>query len=291
MVSGPEKIDLARLAVPAVDPMLPRFLRIRRVFKETLDTVTLEMDDSKAAPAFAAGQFNMLYLFGAGEAAISISGAPDQRHKLVHTIRGVGAVTTPLLRARRGDVLGVRGPYGTPWPIEDAARSGCDVLLLAGGIGLAPLRPVIYEVLRRGRDFGRLIILYGARTPAELLYRKELTQWRTRPNVTVKMIVDRAAAGWSGRVGVLTDLLGAVEFDPAETIAMTCGPEVMMRFSYRELVRRGVPPSRVYMSMERNMKCAIGICGHCQFGPTFICKDGPVFSADRIEPLLGIREL
>jgi NAD(P)H-flavin reductase len=273
-----------------MDPMLPRFLRIRRVLKETHDTVTVELDDSKAAPRFAAGQFNMLYLFGAGEVAISISGAPDRPQTVIHTIRGVGAVTAPLLRVRRGDVLGVRGPYGSAWPLDEATRTGCDVVLLAGGIGLAPLRPVIYEVLRRRREFGRLIVLYGARTPADLLYRKEFAQWRSHPGVTTKLIVDRAAAGWSGRVGVLTDLLGAVEFDPAETIAMACGPEVMMRFAYRELVRRGVPADRVYISMERNMKCAVGFCGHCQFGPTFICKDGPVFRADRLEPLLGLRE-
>ncbi len=275
----------------AADPMMPRFLRVRRAVKETHDTVTLELDDAQAAPAFAPGQFNMLYVFGTGEAAISISGPPARPQTLIHTIRGVGSVTAPLMSIRRGGVLGVRGPYGSAWPVEESARIGADVLLLAGGIGLAPLRPVIYEILRRRREFGNLIILYGARTPADMLYRKELAQWRSSPGVTVKMIVDRAAAGWSGRVGVITDLLGAVEFDPAETIAMACGPEVMMRFCYRDLLRRGVPPQRVYMSMERNMKCAVGLCGHCQLSPVFICKDGPVFRADRIEPLLGIREL
>ena len=286
MATGPDSAASIR-----VDPMMPRFLRLRRVLRETDDTVTLELDDSVAAPGFAPGQFNMLYLFGAGEVAISISGSPQRPQTLAHTIRGVGSVTAPMLRARRGDVLGVRGPYGSAWPVEEAARSGCDLLLLAGGIGLAPLRPLIYQVLGRRREFGRLFILYGARTPSDLLYRKELAQWRAYPGVTVKLIVDRAAAGWSGRVGVLTELLGAVEFDPAETIAMACGPEVMMRFSYRELLRCGVAAERIYMSMERNMKCAIGLCGHCQFGPVFICKDGPVFRAERVERLLGIREL
>jgi NAD(P)H-flavin reductase len=273
------------------DQMLPRFLRIRRALKETHDTVTLEIDDSEAAPRFAPGQFNMLYLFGAGEVAISISGSPDRPETLAHTIRAVGAVTAPLVHTRRGDLIGVRGPYGSAWPVDEAEKTGCDLLLLAGGIGLAPLRPVIYEVLRRRRNFGQLIVLYGARSPGDLLYRKELAQWRAYPGVTVKLIVDHAAAGSSGRVGVLTDLLGAVEFDPSETIAMACGPEVMMRFAYRELVRRGVAPARVYLSLERNMKCAIGLCGHCQFGPLFICKDGPVFTAERVESLLGIGEL
>lgn len=288
MASGPGNIDMMGTIA---DPMVPRFLRVRRIVRETHDTVTLEMDDSKAAPRFAPGQFNMIYLFGAGEVAISISGSPGEPERLIHTIRGVGAVTAPLLRARRGDILGVRGPYGTAWPIEAAARTGSDVLLLAGGIGLAPLRPVIYEVLRRRREFGRLTVLYGARTPSDLLYREEFSQWRAWSNVTVKLIVDRGGEGWSGRVGVLTELLDAVELEPAETIAMTCGPEVMMRFSYRELLRRGMSPQHIYMSMERNMKCAIGVCGHCQFGPAFICKDGPVFTAERVEPLLGIREL
>jgi len=279
--------------VPEVarDPMMPRFLRVRRAAAETRDTVTLELDDAAAAPAFAPGQFNMLYLFGAGEAAISISGPPANRATLVHTIRGVGSVTAPMMQLKRGAVLGVRGPFGSSWPLPEAAAGAYDLLLMAGGIGLAPLRPVIYEVLRRRRDFGRLIILHGARTPADLLYRNELAQWRTSPGVTVKLIVDRGAGGWSGRVGVITDLLGAVEFDPAETLAMACGPEVMMRFCCRELVRRGVAAEHIYLSLERNMKCAVGFCGHCQFSPFFICKDGPVFRADRIEPLLGIREL
>src|SRR5579883_3207868 len=153
------------------DPMLPRFIAIRRALRETADTITLELEDPNPPAPFAAGQFNMLYLFGAGEAAISISGAPERPNLLAHTIRGVGAVTMPLLRARRGDAIGVRGPYGSAWPLQEAARSGRDLLLLAGGIGLAPLRPVIYEVLRRRREFGRLIVLYGARTPQDLLYR------------------------------------------------------------------------------------------------------------------------
>jgi NAD(P)H-flavin reductase len=233
----------------------------------------------------------MLYLFGAGESAISISGSPGRPERLVHTIRGVGSVTMPMMGVRRGDAIGVRGPYGSAWPVEEASGTGSTLILLAGGIGLAPLRPVIYEVLRRRREFGNLVILHGARTPADLLFRSELSKWRTVAGVTVKLIVDRAAAGWSGRVGVITDLLGAVEFDPARTIAMACGPEVMMRFSYYELMRRGVPADRVYLSMERNMKCAVGFCGHCQFSPVFICRDGPVFRADRIEPLMRIREL
>jgi NAD(P)H-flavin reductase len=287
MASGSEQ----SLNVQSGDPMLPRFLRVRRAAAETHDTVTLELDDSNAAPAFAPGQFNMLYLFGAGEVAISISGSPAEPKKLVHTVRGVGAVTAPLVQLRRGAVLGVRGPFGSAWPTDEVSNTGRDLLLMAGGIGLAPLRPVIHEVLRRRREFGNLIILYGARTPADLLYRKELAQWRMFPGVTVKLIVDRAIGGWRGRVGVITDLLRAVQFDPAETIAMTCGPEVMMRFSYHELLRRGVSADRIYLSMERNMKCAVGFCGHCQFSPFFICKEGPVFRADRIEPLLGIREL
>jgi NAD(P)H-flavin reductase len=291
MAAGSGTSDPVRSPASAADPMLPRFLRVRRAAAETRDTVTLELDDSESARGFAPGQFNMLYVFGAGEVAISISGSPARPDALVHTVRGVGAVTGPLVRMRRGGRLGVRGPYGNGWPLDEATRTGADVLLLAGGIGLAPLRPVIYDVLRRRREFGRLIVLYGARTPGDLLYRRELAQWRTHPSTVVKLIVDRGAAGWSGRVGVLTDLLDAVELDPAETLAMACGPEVMMRFAYRALTARGVPAERIHLSLERNMQCAVGLCGHCQFGPLFICKDGPVFRADRVVPLLGTREL
>lgn len=276
-----------------VDSMVPRPFTIRRVIRETHDTVTLHLSDSSNGGGFgfAPGQFNMIYLFGVGEVAISISGDPTRPDALAHTVRAVGTVTEPLAAQKRGASLGVRGPYGNGWPLDQAARCGSDLLLLAGGIGLAPLRPAIYHVLRHRKQFGRFTLLYGARTPADLLYAKELERWRMEPGFTVRTIVDRASRSWLGPVGVLTDLLRATEIDPANTIAMMCGPEAMMRFTRRELRERGLADEDIFVSMERNMKCATGVCGHCQFGPAFVCKDGPVFPINRIAPLLGIREL
>ena len=272
--------------------MVPRIFTLRRVIRETHDTVTLHLSDSSngAGFGFAPGQFNMIYLFGVGEVALSISGDPTKPEPLAHTVRAVGTVTEPLTAEKRGASLGVRGPYGSSWPLDQAARRGSDLLLLAGGIGLAPLRPVIYHVLRNRKQFGRFTLLYGARTPADLLYAKELERWQTQPAFTVRAIVDRAGRSWLGPVGVLTDLLRATEIDPANTIAMMCGPEAMMRFTQRELRERGLADEDIFLSMERNMKCATGVCGHCQFGPAFVCKDGPVFSLNRIAPFLGIRE-
>jgi NAD(P)H-flavin reductase len=227
----------------------------------------------------------MLYAFGVGEIPVSISGDPDV---LVHTLRSVGPVSAALCAARRGDVLGVRGPYGTAWPVEEAR--GKDVVFVAGGLGLAPLRPAIRAVLAERESYGRVSILVGARTPRDLLYPAELRRWKRRADV--RLTVDApSGAAWKGDVGVVTPLVGRVAFDPARTTAMMCGPEVMMRFVGAELVARGIPPASVHLSMERNMKCAVGLCGHCQLGPDFVCKDGPVFAWPRMERALGVREL
>ncbi len=290
----PSPIDTANapLAGAGADPMVPRFLRVRRVTRETHDTVTIVLDPPKprGGPGFAPGQFDMLYLFGAGEVAVSISGDPSRPDSLAHTVRAVGAVTTPLTAIRRGDELGVRGPYGSAWPLSEAARKRADLILIAGGIGLAPLRPVICSVLRDRKSFGRLTLLYGARTPADLLWRIQRERWRAEPDVAMRVVVDRGDREWLGRVGVVTDLLAGLDFDAARTVAMVCGPEVMMRFVARDLLSRGMSADDIHLSLERNMKCAVGLCGHCQFGPLFICKDGPVFRLSRIAPWLGLRE-
>ncbi len=271
------------------DPMTPRFLEVRRVIHETTDTVTLQLIDPHAH-GFKPGQFNMLYLFGGGEVAISISGEPANASRLEHTIRAVGSVTKPLAAIRRGAMVGVRGPFGSAWPLEEAARRGSDLLLIAGGIGLAPLRPVIYEVHGNRSRYGRMSLLYGARNPADLLYAKEVVRWQCPPT-DVRTIVDHGDLQWRGRIGVLTDLLSEVNFDPAKTIALMCGPEVMMRFAERELSRRGMAAENIFISLERNMKCAVGFCGHCMIGGSFICKDGPIFHYSDIAPFFGIREL
>jgi NAD(P)H-flavin reductase len=231
------------------DPMVPSPLRVQRVRRETYDTFTLELEPANGADgfSFAAGQFNMLYMFGIGEVPISISGDPAKPQILVHTVRSVGTLTQAICKLKRGDALGVRGPFGNHWPVEEAA--GSDVVIVAGGIGLAPLRPVIYYLLSNREKYGRLALVYGARTPEDLLYTSELEKWRGHFDLEVGVTVDAAAAGWHGNVGVVTTLIPRVQFDPMQTVAMVCGPEVMMRFTVRELEARYVRPESIFMSM------------------------------------------
>jgi NAD(P)H-flavin reductase len=278
--------------VPAMpNPMLPRTYRIRRVRKETADTFTLELvpTDGCEIPAFVPGQFNMLYAFGVGEIPISISGDPNRRNSLVHTTRAVGVVTRALRALKAGDVIGVRGPFGSSWPVT--SLMGNDVVIVAGGIGLAPLRPAMYYIQEHRERYGEVVVLYGARTPQDILFRKELEQWRAKFDLEVYVTVDRATAAWRGSVGVVTKFVSRAPFDPPNTVALICGPEVMMRFATAELQKRGVRKEQIYLSMERNMKCAVGLCGHCQFGPKFVCKDGPVFNYSAVEGLIAKWEI
>ena len=280
--------------------MAPAPYRVLRVSRDTHDTVTAELElraknregdrrTPAAGPAFAPGQFNMLYLFGLGEVPISISGDPANTGTLMHTVRAVGAVTRALCALRRGAIVGVRGPYGSAWPVDEAA--GRDVVVMAGGIGLAPLRPAIHRLLAHRDRYGKVVLLYGARTPGDLLFTRQLAHWRSRFDAQIEVTVDAAPPGkWLGHVGVAGTLLPRAEFDAARAVALVCGPEVMMRFAIGDLRQRGLMPEQIYLSMERNMRCAIGLCGHCQFGPAFVCKDGPVFRYDRIAPFLGVRE-
>jgi len=275
---------------PRLDPMLPEPLRIARATRETRGVFTLEFDVyARGGFPFLPGQFNMLYPFGVGESAISISGDPGWPDRLVHTIRGVGAVTHALERLDRGDVVGVRGPFGSGWPLREA--EGKDLVVIAGGIGLAPLRPVVYHALRRREAFGRVALLYGTRTPDDIVYRKELELWRGKLDLEVEVTVDTASSNWRGNTGVVTKLISRAAFDPGKAVAMLCGPEIMMRFCARELERLGVPLDRIWITMERNMRCGAGLCGHCQFGPSFVCKDGPVYRYDRVQDLLSVREV
>jgi NAD(P)H-flavin reductase len=263
---------------------------VQRVRKEIPGTLTLDLAAPDAGSfAFAPGQFNMLYVWGVGEVPISISGDPARPQTLTHTIRAVGPVSEALCRLPRGATVGVRGPYGNHWPVEAAV--GSDVVVAAGGIGLAPLRPVLYHLLAQRAGYGNVVLLYGARTPQYLLYTGELARWRGRFDLEVGVTVDKATDGWQGHVGTVTTLIPKAGFDPAHTVAFVCGPEIMMRFTIRELQSRGVPDERIYISMERNMKCAIGLCGHCQLGPFFICKDGPVFAYSAIKEWFGKREV
>jgi NAD(P)H-flavin reductase len=285
MAASPEAAA-ARLA----DPMRPRLFAVRQASRETGDTFSLALApaDGGGFLPFQPGQFNMLYVFGIGEVPVSISGDPARPEMLVHTIRAVGTVTRALQKLRHDDVIGVRGPFGTPWPVE--AAHGRDLVVVAGGIGLAPLRPVLYHVLRHRSLYGHVVLLYGARTPRDLLFARELREWRGRFDVDVEVTVDRATAEWLGAVGVVTRLVARAPFDASAAMAFVCGPEVMIRYSVMALEQRGLGPADVFVSMERNMKCGIGLCGHCQFGPHFVCRDGPVLRYDRTLPFFGMRE-
>jgi NAD(P)H-flavin reductase len=271
-------------------PFLPEPYRIVRRRRETADTWTFELAPSAGGETlgFAPGQFTMVYAFGAGEVPISVSGDPARSDRLVHTVRVAGATTRAICSLKRGGFVGIRGPYGTAWPVAEA--EGGDLVLAAGGIGLAPLRPALYAAIARREQFERIVLLYGGRSPDQLLYTRELERWRAA-GVEVYVTVDRADERWRGPVGVVTTLIERAAFTPEHTTALVCGPEVMMRFTAAGLARAGIVSERIFLSMERNMKCALGQCGRCQFGPVFVCGDGPVFSYAAIETLLAVPEL
>ena len=272
---------------PADDWAVPRPWPVTVVRDEAPDVVTLGF--TPPAPfRFQPGQFNMLSLPGVGEVPISISGDPAAGTLVLHTIRDVGPVTKALCDLRPGQEAGVRGPYGTSWPLAAATRG--DLAIVAGGIGLPPLRPALYQALHDRGHFGRITLLYGARTPADLLFPDELGAWRDSSGVDVRVTVDAAGREWRGDVGVVPALVPDAGLGPATT-AFVVGPEIMMRFTVRALLAAGVPAGRIYLSMERNMKCAAALCGHCQFGPFLVCRDGPVFRYADVARWLTIREL
>jgi anaerobic sulfite reductase subunit B len=256
---------------------------------ETADTATLTLVPvDEAVPKPRPGQFMMLTAFGIGEVPISASGGADGTPELIHTVRAVGPVTRALHDAQHDAVIGVRGPFGTEWDVTDTDRR--DLVFVAGGIGLAPLRPAIWAAIHSGRP-RRIVVLVGARTPDDLLFDDDLAMWCRRPDVTLAVTVDRAEAGWRSDVGVVTMLLRRANFAPSQTTAFVCGPEVMMRVVARDLLDRGVPAGDVWLSLERNMRCGVGHCGHCQLGPLLLCRDGPVVRLDRATPLLATKEL
>jgi NAD(P)H-flavin reductase len=268
--------------------MLPSSYRVTGKHQELEDTWTLELEpaDDEGIGEHRPGQFSMLYAFGSGEVPISVSSVAAG--PLVHTVRAVGAATRAICASEPGDQLGVRGPFGNAWPLEDA--KGGDVVIVAGGIGLAPLRPAIEHVVANRDDYRAVALLYGARSPDEMLFSGALQGWREH-GIDVKYTVDTATGEWDARVGLVTKLIPIAGFEGARTTAMVCGPEVMMRFVSTALQDRGVPADALHVSLERNMKCAIGHCGHCQLAHRFVCKDGPVFPVGRIGTLLGVREL
>ena len=275
---------------PGLGPMVPERFEVISRRQDTADTWTLELARPSGDPVeFAPGQFTMLSAGGRGEVPISISGDPDRPERLVHTVRAVGLATEAICASEPGRVLDARGPFGEPWPVEHVAE-GAVVVIAAGGIGLAPLRPAILWLLARRERYSRLVLLYGGRAPDQLLYADELGSWADR-GMEVFVTVDSAGPEWLGHVGVVTRLVARAGLSGGNTFAMTCGPEVMMRFTVAALREAGVDADRVFVSMERNMQCGIGHCGHCQLGPTLVCRDGPVYRFSELEPWLAIREL
>jgi NAD(P)H-flavin reductase len=282
--------DLSSLSAAGSDPMIPSLARVVDRRQELGDTWTIELEvDDPGLLAFKPGQFNMLYAPGIGEAAISVSGHASVDQRLVHTIRDVGKVSHALASLELGMIVGVRGPFGTAWPVE--AAEGTDVVIVSGGLGLAPLRPAIYHILAHRERYGRVSILSGSRGVKGILFPDQLAEWRHQLDLQIEITVDHADTSWRGHVGVVTNLIPRVDFDPTETTALVCGPEIMMRFSAQALMDTGVSEPAIHLSMERHMKCGLGHCGRCQCGPYLMCRDGPVMSYDRLRRLLTIKEL
>lgn len=286
---NPEQFSTGQTIVAAYAPLPAPIVEIR---PDTADTSTflIRPPQGKDGSAFEyrPGQFNMLSIPGCGEAAISISSKPPGNGTIAHTIRFVGSVTNRISNLHVGDEIGIRGPFGTPWP-TDKLRSGT-VVFAAGGIGLAPLRPAIEELLDRRSDFDRLILIYGARSPADLLYPDQFASWQER-GLELILTVDRADQNWTGNVGVVPMHFYQLRLPPENLAVLSCGPEVMMRFVVYECLARRIPPESIYLSLERNMKCGMGLCGRCQMGPYFICKDGPVFTFAELEPYFGVENI
>jgi NAD(P)H-flavin reductase len=277
------------IAPSASNPYLIQPATIVEKIREAddIDTYRLRFVDEQVRRSyrFAAGQFNMVYLFGVGEVAISIVSDPDEPESLDHTIRAVGRVTKAIAQLQPGDELGIRGPYGRGWPLE--AIRGKDIVIATGGLGCAPVVGAIEYIFRRRSQYGTVKILHGVKTPRDLLYRERFDAWGRHPDTQVLLTSGQPDKTWHDHVGVVTELFEQVSVDPARTVVLMCGPEIMMRLGASILIGRGLPAAAIHVSLERHMECGIGLCGHCQMGPYFLCKDGPVMRYDRIESWLG----
>jgi NAD(P)H-flavin reductase len=288
---APERRSAPADAAAAAADLTPQPWVVRAVHRELPTTVTLDLApaDGSPPPRFLPAQYSMLTVIGVGEVPISISTDPADPDRHGYTVRAAGAVTTALCGLQPGDVVGVRGPLGNSWAVEDAV--GSDVVFLGGGIGLAPLRPAIYDLMSQRDRYGRVAILIGARTPGDVLFADELAQWRARFDVDVRVSVDRPDRGWRGEVGVVPKLLPQVNLDWPAAMAFVCGPDVMMRAAAGVLLGLGARAERVRLTLERNMKCGVGLCGHCQLGRLFVCEDGPVVPYSELQPFYGVKEI
>jgi len=272
-------------------PMVPLPYRLCEISEEIPSCMTLrvEPESEEFFQPWMPGQFFMIYVFGHGEVPVSTSGNPEKQGQLTFTVMSVGSVTQAICRLTPGDSIGLRGPFGSVWPLDKL--EGRDIIVMAGGLGLAPLRPVLYHLLSHGDAYGDIRLLYGTRQPDKIVFSDEVLQWHQDKTIDVEVTVDNAGRDWTGKVGVITDLLKDISLNTSNTSVLICGPEVMMRFSAYALLDLGVAASNIFVSMERNMKCAVKTCGRCQYGPYFICHDGPVFSFDRVRHLFKVREL
>ena len=279
-------------SIQRANPWHTQTVRIDDIVQETEGIATyrlshLPTDDQDYR--FIPGQFNMLYLPGVGESAISMSGDPEESLCWIHTVRVAGNVTRTLAGLEIGQTLGLRGPFGTGWPVDTLL--GQDVVVVAGGLGLAPLRPLLYYFTKHREQFGSIRVICGARTPDGLLFQTEYAGWKQQ-GLDIQLTVDRPTPDWTGQIGVVTLLIDRMNLTrPAATSLVTCGPEVMMKYSAISAIKRGIPAENIWVSLERNMQCAAGLCGHCQLGPEFICKDGPVLRYDRVGHFLFVERL
>ena len=273
-----------------VNPYCPHPAKIiaRRQESRTIFTITTEFTESAPAYApFSPGQFNMVYLYGVGEVAISISSDPAEQGYLSHTIRAVGRVTKALEQQDIGDEIGIRGPYGQGWPLDIAL--GKDILIVTGGLGCAPTVSAINYIIKRRADYGNLTILQGVKHSDDFIFRNQYALWQKTPNTVVHIAADQAGPHWPWDIGYVTNMISALPIDPKNTIVMMCGPERMMHTAIQALIQKNVSEAAIYLSMERNMQCGIGLCGHCQYGDLFLCKDGPVVAYPRIKALFSIQ--
>lgn len=276
-----------------MNPFIPKLAKIvdRRHEAKNIYTYRLRFNSEidQRNYSFRPGQFNMLYVFGVGEIPISISGDPEDKEGIDHIIRAVGTVSRALEACESGTSLGIRGPFGSEWPLAEAV--GKDVLLVTGGLGCAPVMGAIHYILKRRKKYGAVKILHGIKAPHDLIYRQKIEEWKSFPDTEVHLTSDTADKNWKFHIGVVTNLLEQIEINPEQTIVMMCGPEIMMRFAIKEFFKRNIPKNQIYLSMERNMKCALGFCGHCQYGPHFICKDGPILRYDQVAGIFPYKEI
>ena len=275
---------------PGLDPYLPHPAKIIARTQESPTIFTLKtqfIDDQHRHVAFHPGQFNMVYLYGVGEVAISISSDPAKKTHLSHTIRAVGRVTKALQKLQTGDHIGIRGPYGQGWPLQEAL--GKNIVIVTGGLGCAPSVSVIKYILRRREQYGAINILQGVKHSDDHIFRKQYTLWQKNPSTTIHIAADQAGPKWPWGIGYVTDMIASLTLDPEKTIVMMCGPEMMMHAAINALIKKEIPEEAIYLSMERNMQCGIGHCGHCQYGGLFICKDGPVFAYPTIKALFSVK--